>query len=388
MHRGRDPHLTRHLVLLSLAATAPVALGVAMHEEHLAMQRPVVVDACEPSHRPAIVAVPTPIAIATPTIDPVAPAEPPAAEPIPLTYGEAFAFVVNIDGPHVVLSTTIDERWIGGSARVIESGSLRRPVDLEAMPDDIAARLGASFNAYSSEGLVCSGTIGAPFLHAATSDWDVEMYDEEIAQMDHDTFTWEQGRRILVAPLDGAGACDDAVWARAADLPAPTFATPIARPTKVQVQAARRGFLRTAAMRTAATDFDTWIAETGSEPDARLGRTPRLRDRLSSTAWDLGGDGVEAVVLDIDGPEFGGCGGIEGRWGLAVVTEDGANVQRILPGASGRALGLFDVDGDGTSEILAGPRGDWENLELLRLSAEGLEPVAALAPIPFFGCPC
>jgi hypothetical protein len=70
------------------------------------------------------------------------------------------------------------------------------------------------------------------------------------------------------------------------------------------------------------------------------------------------------------------------------VTEDGANVQRILPGASGRALGLFDVDGDGTSEILAGPRGDWENLELLRLSAEGLEPVAALAPIPFFGCPC
>ena len=380
MTRTTDRHLVRHLLLLGVAASAPVALGIAMHQEHEAMKRPAT--ACEV----AAVAVPTPIAIATPVAQAPEP-EAAAALPIPLVYGETFAWVEHLGGPHVVLATDVDERWIGGSARVLDPESLRRPVDLDRLPDEIAARLGATVRAYSVDGEVCTGTIGAPFLHAAATDWETAIGEPE-ARTDRAEWLWIEGRRLLVAPLDGAGDCKGAIWARAADLAPPTFPTEIERPSKTQVQKARRGWLQTDPIRTASVDFDEWIVGTGTSQDEASGRRPRLRDRLTSSAWDLHEDGVDMVVLDLDGPELGGCGGFPNAWGLALVEEDGASVQRILHGRSGRVIGLVDVDGDGVSELLTGPREGWEGHELLRVDGDDLATVTTLADVPYFGCPC
>lgn len=378
----------RHLLLLALAASAPIALGIAMHEEHLAVQRAVAAQACDVE----VVAVPTPVAIATPIVQAPEPTPitEPVALPIPLTYGEAFAFIEDIGGPHVVLAMEIDERWIAGEPRLIATDAVRRAVDLDALPDEITARLGASFHGYTAEGLACTGTLGTPFLHAAAENWESYVDEEERVVLDRPGWAWAEGRRILVAPLDGAGDCAGAIWARAAELPPPAFPTAVVRPTKTQVQAARRGYLQTSQVRAAALEFDTSMLETGTAPDSSLGRPAQLRDRLSSTAWDLGGDGVDMVVLDIDGPEFGGCGGFESAWALAVVQHDGANVQRIVHDdrGHGHVLGLVDVDGDGTAELLTGPRGGWEGRKLLRLADDGLQPIAVLEDIPFFGCPC
>lgn len=388
----------RQLALLALAAAAPVALGWAMHLEHEAVEHEVL--------RPEVLAVPVPVPVPMPEAGPLSePAPEPAPEPVPVpeaeppapfTYGTSFAFVVEIEGAaHLVLAPEAEPDWAAGPLTALGEYGVRRRVDRTMVPPALLAHLDGTFDVYETDGRSCRGRLGEPFLYADASGdllWDTEeTYDDAedltTASPRVRKVVWEEGRRLLVAPLEGTGACGDARWARDARLPAPVLPIAVERPSKLHVQEARRAYLRTEPLRAAAAEFDTY-AQQERDDSGNLLPVAKLQHRLQSTAFTIGTAGVRAVLLDVDGPEFGGCGGLANNWGLALVAGEGATVDRIVPGAYGQPEMLVDLDADGSPEVLSAPRYDGGGWSLHTVHDEAFEDLATMSDMPYFGCPC
>jgi hypothetical protein len=387
----------REVALLATVSVAPIALGLAMHAEHEArpVGTPAVVVVEVPAASPVRPEPARPAPPVTETVDVPAPA-PPAA--LAFTYGASFAFVITGDAPMVVLSAEPDDAWVTTTpvATHDEWGEVhaRAEVDMAALPAEVSAAIATTFTLYAGLEARCNATLGAPFMFADVSGdegWDGDDDDETDAETRRSDpararWAWADGRKVLVAPVVSDGNCDGATWARRADLPDARVYTPVAHPTKDNVQLARRSYLQLPSTKEARLEFERYMQEDVGE-DGPPPRT-KLRHRMTSTAW-TDGDGDLAIVSHrIDGAEFGGCGGLEPRWGLSLVSDGGLTVDRVLEGDTEQLSVVLDLDNDGTPEIFTEPYENWTGWSVATVADDGWQSLAKVDSQPYFGCPC
>jgi hypothetical protein len=373
----------RPLLLLSAAALAPITLGIAMHLEHVAAAEACTADLDAWTAMPTTSAAPAD-ANADAIVPRSMPIPVPVAEPI-TDHALPFAFVVDIDGPHIVLATTIDERWIDGAPRFRTGPSdeehgavLERDLAISHLPAEVLAAVGRRVRVYSADGEVCTARVGMPQLVGELwgdlLDWGPEMVGVSGEQQ-----SWDASRRTLVAPLATDGECGTPLWARDAALPAPAVFT---RTDGHVPKVARKALLADPGVRDYARDLRRAFEERRNADETAP--IPTLMQRSVGQRWQ-DARGNEVFTLAFTGDEFGGCGGFEPAWSAYVPT-DGAGVTAI-DRAGDDAIAVVDLDRDGRVEVLTttwmGPT------RLVEIGgADALRQRASLDDVPFFGCPC
>jgi hypothetical protein len=198
-------------------------------------------------HEPTITKV---VAVATPTPSVDKP------EPVvgPIDPAE-FAHVVSAGGATlVVLSSSPDHaRWAKGAPSIVSKDNpvvARREVDPTLLPKALTRLAGRAMRLVGDSGEVCRGTLGAPFLLSRVEphfgerqQWEGEedengvkgppLSDERVAEIAWDMVS--DGKLLVAELVETNGACQDAQFARAADLPA--LATTAARRPSAAVTA-------------------------------------------------------------------------------------------------------------------------------------------------------
>jgi hypothetical protein len=374
----------RPLLLLSAAALAPIALGIAMHLEHVAAAEACTADLDAWTAMPTTSSAP-----ADASADSIVPRSMPIPVPIaePITdHAMPFAFVVDVEGPHIVLATTIDERWIDGPPRFRGRPNdeehyaiLDRNVAIAQLPPEVLAAVGRRMRVYSADGEVCTARIGMPQLVGELWGDLYEFGPEESQGMSPEQQSWEVSRRTLVAPLATDGECGSPQWARDAALPAPAVFT---RTDGHVPKTARKALLADPGVRDYARDMRQAFEEVRDADETTP--IPTLMQRSVGQRWQ-DARGHEVFTLTFTGDEFGGCGGFEVAWSAFVPT-DGGGVTAI-DRAGDDVLAVVDLDRDGRVEVLTttwmGPT------RLVEIGgADALEERASLGDVPFFGCPC
>ena len=384
---------SREIRWLALAALAPIALGYAMHEEHVAMSElahdvPTQVAVVETAPQVIPIPIATIVEVPAPVTEPDVPT-PVAAQ---LAYGDAFSFVITDERPLLVLATDPSDDWATTpAAKTYEQWSevhLRREVDPDRLPTEISARLSASFDLFHGVERKCTAQLGAPFLYGDISgEWTYNDADEDGEPDDVDpAAAWTEGRRLLVAPVVSDGDCTGATWARNATLPDARTFTAVTNPGFARTKHARRAYMRLPELQSAREEFEQFQHDNAEEPGST--KPVPLGRRMKSTGWTNAAGDLVAITHWIDGPEFGGCGGMTAQWGFTAVSDDGATVDRVVDGGYTQVVMLLDIDGNGSPEVLASPYDGWQDWQLLSLGESGWTTVAAMHETPFFGCPC
>lgn len=373
----------RPLLLLSAAALAPIALGIAMHLDHLAAAEACTADLAEWT------STPTPVAPVSSVVPHTLPIPVPLAEPI--EHALPFAFVVDLDGPHIVLAGAVDEDWAAsepefrnGEKSTVRDGTIWRSVAAYELPVAILANVGRTVRVYSADGEACTARIGAPKLVSElwgeVQNWAPEPGDGEPLSA---TEAWEVGRRTLVAPLETQGDCGTPLWARDLALPAPAV---FVRTDGAVPRAARKAVFRDPAMRALASEYSEYATATSSE-------SPTLAEGTTGQRW-LDPRGRELFTFSIFADSLG-CGSFGAAWaafvpaaeirrGRALGTDSGVTA---LDRDGDEVIAVFDLERDGRIEALSTT---W--LGPTRLVEVGGEDArrerAMLDPVPFLGCPC
>jgi hypothetical protein len=389
----------QQLAFLGTAACAPIALGIAMHLEHVEATRACMAELAEPATAeaaPVVVAVPTPV----PTPGLVEP----AAAPIDDVRGAYdFAFVADMPTPHIVLASETDlgeaafEALATGAPHYRgepADGQVDQPVfrglDIERLPERARFAMGRHVRVYSAAGRVCIARIGRPAL--VSELWGTIEYfsDDDISEIEQGDRTivdpasiWDDGRRLVVAPLEGEG-CGDALWARDAALSEALVyvAQDVDGPEDLPSPVARRMVQRSSELRPISAKFAEHVAGMSDEPFT----TRRLVDRLEGRRWIDPLRGGELDVFTTDGEEFGGCGGFDPAWAAIAIDGEGSPVEPVWADATTDAIdAVFDLDADGVPEVMAQT---WLGTTRVYSLGEDLGEVATLGAVPFFGCPC
>lgn len=389
----------RQLVVLGAAACVPLALGIAMHLEHLATQRACLADACTAAavtvpDEPVVIAVPTPVMVQ------------PDAAPEDLRGAYDFAFVANLPTPHIVLTSEADVGEAAFEALAMGGPRYRgtpgddrfdhpvwRDVDASRLPERARLAIGRDVHVYSASGRVCTARIGQPTLVSEMSgtieyfaQYDYSADDDDEAIEIHEpaiadpASIWSAGRRLVVAPLEGDG-CDDALWVRDVALAEPLVYVPriVEVSADLPSPAARRMVQRSAALRPIAAAFAEHAAQLDDDG-------PGLFDRLEGQTWLEPRRATELAVFAAVGEEFGGCGGYDAAWAAIAVDGEGSPVAPVWADAKTDWIeAVFDLDADGTPEVLAQTR--LGTLRVYRLG-EALRELAMLGEVPAYGCPC
>lgn len=389
----------QQIAFVASAACAPIALGIAMHLEHEEAMQACLAATTEPVvAAPDVVEVAAPTAVAEPT--PVAPAEV-AADDMRGAY--EFAFVADMPKPHIVLASETDigegafealatnaPHYRGEPADDQVDQPVWRDLDLEQLPERARLAMGRHVRVYSAAGRVCIARIGKPSL--VSESWGTMEYfaDEDVSEIEEDGKTiidpasiWDDGRRLVVAPLEGEG-CADALWARdvalsealvyvaqdadgAEDLPSPV---------------ARRMVQRSAELRPISAAFAEHVADMNDDGFT----TRRLVDRLVGKRWIDPLRGGELDVFTTDGEEFGGCGGFDPAWAAIAIDAEGSPVLPVWADKTTDAIqAVFDLDADGVPEVMAET---WLGTTRVYSLGEEMRELATLDAVPFFGCPC
>jgi len=361
------PTNRRDLFLLASAAFASFGIGLAMRREPQGATTPMVVP------------------FATPSAE-FEPATPIPATAMPTRYGSAFSFVAEHEGSlHIVLAAEVDEGWASGRAIAVDDTTVQRSVDRTKLPASVSAQVGTKVDVYGSDGRICSAVVGEPLIAAAAIGYgdDLELTDDGIGPSELASWVWDVGQRRLLAPLQGEEPCRSAQFARAAELPPPIYYEALAHPTSDQVRAARRAWLETPEIQQARIEFDESMRAMAQDVPV-----PKIQHRIRSTAWSRPNEPVTLVSVELDGPEFGPCGGLTRQWGIAVVQDDGTRIERIAQGEGDRLAVLFDLEDDGQPEALLVPGEFYLDFRLLSLSPAGWSEVAHMDQLPLLGCPC
>jgi hypothetical protein len=317
-----------------------------------------------------------------------------------------FAFVVDIDGPHVVIATDDVTAALGLEQAAVDAPHFRGPpsndsldqpvwrsVDPERLPLAMRATVGRHLRVFSRLGRACTAKVGKPALVSQLDGTIDYVADDEITLVEHGedapaaiepASLWDDGRVLLVAPLVGPG-CEGATWARDFDLSEPlvyaeaseTDASVVASPVS------RRVVARSSALAPVAAAFAEHVAQFDDEAFT----TRRLADRLVGRRWVEPRRGAWLDVFTTDGEEFGGCGGFDPAWAAIAAGIDGTPAEPVWADAATDAIqAVIDLEGDGRLEVIAdswlGPT------KLVALDAEGPRDLATLSAVPFFGCPC
>jgi len=186
---------------------------------------------------------------------------------------------------------------------------------------------------------------------------------------------WDDGLRLVVAPLEGARA-SEAMWARDAELPEPTFYTPIT------LDPAREGALQRAFL---------------EQPKGHIAADAHILQGYGSLApfiaargWGDADGQVRLATAFVDSPHLDGCGGYDGTFSIGVRV-DGDDWMRPaeIPThhTSGPAL-VGDFNDDGFPDLLLEPRALDGDTTILRGTRDGFELVDELGEVPYFGCRC
>lgn len=390
---------TRQIGLIATAAAVPAALGLAMHLEHRAAERACAATTATTADAPHAAPIAVALPIPTPIVSEVL-VEPGAG-------AIEFAFVVDIDGPHLVLATddvtaalaleqaAIDAPHFRGEASTaILDQPVWRGVDHERLPTRLRATVGRHVRVFSSAGQVCTAKVGKPSL-VSQSEGSIDSVDDGEVTLEHETEAapptidpaslWDGGRILLVAPLVGSG-CDGASWARDFELSEPTVYVSAAdggREDVVASPVSRRVVSRASAFAPVAASFAEHVAGFDDETFT----TRRLADRLVGQRWIEPRTGSWLDVFVTDGEEFGGCGGFDPAWAAIGADVEGTPGAPVWVDASTDLVdAVIDIEGDGRLEIIAetwlGPT------KLVALDAAGPRDLATLSSIPFFGCAC
>lgn len=387
----------RQLILLGAAAIAPIALGVAMHLEHAEAER-----ACM-AHRDAS---PAPEVVAHVVPVPTPWLEPAVAPPVDDRAGAyAFAFVVDVPTPHLMLASATElgeaafeamatgaPHYRGEAADGFIDHPVWRDVALDRLPDRARDAVGRHVRVYSAAGRVCVARIGRPVAVSERFGSISYMDDEDVSAIEDDQGTvvdpaslWDDGRRSLVAPLEGVG-CEGGIWARDVALPEALVyvAQDVESPEDLPSPVARRRVQRSAVLRPISEAFAKHVEGFADEAFT----TRRFVDRLEGRRWIEPTRGGELDVFASDGEEFGGCGGFDPAWAAIGVADDGELGDVVWADAqTDYVAAVFDLDADGRPEVLAH---SW--LGPTRVFAlddtDGVRPFATLDDVPLFGCPC
>jgi hypothetical protein len=347
-----------------------------MHLEHEALRQ--AAEATPPVVAHAI-PVPTPVMVDRMVPVPI-PVEMPA--PTPTDPAGRFAFVVQLDGPHVVLSTDPQIDWGEGRPRRVEHEYMqlmRQAVDADLLPPTLAHLATQSWDLYGEKGRRCSVSLGTPSIVAEIEgevEWGIGPDDDKISP---DQEIWNNGRRLLVAPVVGECATDEVraqVWARLAELPQ-VQPWKSARANGEPAKVARTEFMRSGPARD--------VARTRREMTASGATISPLSSGLTATAWTApGASEIGVVTLRLDGPDFGGCGGLTPLSGI--VGLDDLAVRQLVVEEYTFVESVFDLDGDGHPEVLT--TYEWDSHHVISLRPEGWAAIASIDPVPFYGCPC
>jgi hypothetical protein len=433
----------QQIFLLVTAASVPVSLGIT---------------AWPPAHVHEIVVVQVPVeavaapaeAVVAPPVEPVR-AEPAApelveasAQPAGFVYGRDFLWVTHdVEGhsPFVVLSLEPDPAWAKGPVEVGEDYSLvTRALAEDAVPAELRAMAGERVVVHGRGAPLCAATVGELRL-VAQADGDLAMLlDDEHFESSDDFWTrpeaeqralvaeptWEEGRRLLVAPLQLDEGC------RGAE---PRWARPLWRGDVERLEAQRlrkrpglvREFLALPELVELSQEFDDYVAsmhqaaleeaarseapaaEPATEPTAgpavdltaepagdltaepaAAPELPRLADRVKGEQWRTAEGEVAFVAMITEGEELmpEPCSGIPApEWALAPVDADG-DAGRFVVGPYGDPSAIFDLEGDGQWEVLISVDPYFSEPQLVTFTADGFSALTALPSVPHFGCPC
>ena len=317
-------------------------------------------------------------------------------EPAPLRYGEHFAFVVDLEEPYLVLATDVDAAWEGDFEALLGVDTVFRGIDRAALPPELRAMEGKEVALWTSEvegraESLGTARIGAPRLVAQAAgslgpaaDLDTWSLHERLErdgvlpdalEQRVKAAIWEEGLRLVVAPLEGARA-SEAMWARSAELPEPEFYAPVVLDPGHE-GALQRSLLDQPKGRSAAKDH--LLQGYGSLVPHILGR-----------GWADDDGQVRLVTAFVDSPHVDACGGFDGAFSIGVRVE-GTRWQppSEIPThhTSGPAL-VGDFNDDGFPDLLLEPRALDGDTSILRGTPHGYELVDELGEVPYLGCRC
>ena len=372
--------LRRDVAVLAVAACVSVSLSGWIHAQTCPLE-------AEPD---------LPMAQMTPDVAVTPPVQEVVREAAPLTYGEHYAFVVDLEEPYIVLATDVDASWEGEFGPLLGVDTVFRDVDVPSLPLSLQGMEGREVQMWTSE---ADGTpiplgaarIGAPRLvaqaagslgpEARLDTWSLHEQLERDGELPErlearaKSAIWSDGLRLLVAPLEGARA-SEATWTRSADLPAPVFYK--SQPLETA---------RTGAMRQAFLD----------QPDGRNAGDEHIRQGFGSLephiltrGWTDPAGELRLATAFVDSPHVDTCGGFDWSFAMGVqVDGDDFVVPAAIPTnhTSGPAL-VGDFNGDGFADMVLEPRPLDGNTTMLRGTTEGFDVVDALGEVPYFGCRC
>lgn len=396
---------TRQSILLGLAACVPIALGVATHLEHEAAERACLAKDAAPAMEPIVEVVPQIVPIVAPI---------PYVAPVPVddhAGAYAFAFVIDVPTPHVVLATAAElgegafeasmtgaPHYRGAPTDAFVDQPVWRDVDADRLPERARRAVGRHVRVYSAAGRVCVARIGRPVAVSERSGSIEYIGEDEVTEIGEGADAiidpaslWDDGRRLVVAPLEGA-SCEGGIWAR--DIALSEALVYVANQDPVAEQdgaaaaelpspVARRMVQRSSALQPIAAAFAEHVR--GFTDEAFT--TRRLVDRLIGQRWIEPTRGGELDVFTTDGDEFGGCGGFDPAWAAIAVDAEGAPGESVWADAQADYVqAVFDLDADGRPEVFApswlGPT------HVFTLEPDGLREFAVLTEVPYYGCPC
>gem|GEM_PF-2454378 len=325
-----------------------------------------------------------------------APDEHTVRAPAPMTYGEHFAFVVDLEAPYVVLATDVDATWEAEFDGLLGVDTVFRQVDGAMLPPDLAVMQGTEMVLWATEDdgraqKLGTAKVGAPRLvsqaagalgpEARLDTWALHERLERDGVLPAalerrvEAAIWEDGLRLLVAPLEGARA-SEATWARSADLPDPELYRSKALDPAVD-GAMQRAFLSAPEGRVAADEHE------------RLEHGP-LMPHIVTQAWSDATGETRLATAFVDSPHLDVCGGFDRSFALGARFAHGQwHVPTALPShhTMGPAL-VGDFNADGFADMLLEPRPLDGDTTILRGVVEGFEVLDTLGEVPYFGCRC
>lgn len=315
-------------------------------------------------------------------------------------YGDGFMFVVDVDGPTLVLQVDADPSWAApGSHRQMGNSSwdARFVADLDGAHGSALgnALQGQWVDLYDTGGKTCRARVARPRMYSRLSGEPELALDDDAIDTHSEALAdgripaalaaplFAEGEVFVGAPLLPEGDCAGAIWARDARLEAPILYT--RAPAHWRDASKTRQLLNThPATRAIRRQYEDDIRDTEGEATS-------WRDVLRSSTvakWTDGITEIRTVALE-GGAE--GCG--EADPSLWAVYDEYAGRRRLLvaPDLSSalRPLVIVDTNRDGHPEILAGPLVWGDDRERVLVEPMGRPyQVTAAVGIPFFGCPC